>query len=84
VASKTTPGDEAMTMTSADPGVLSSHSHAASGLKDYTVAMYLIAVAILAVVAVAVATMGLGGLILCGVGATWTMMALLVVMTAGG
>ena len=35
-------------------------------------------------VVAAVATMGLGGLILCGVGATWFMLALLVVMTAGG
>lgn len=72
-----------MTMSTADTGALSAaHGHADT--QDYTLTMWLIAAAVIAVIAVAVATMGLGGLILFGVGATWTMLALLVVMTAGG
>lgn len=70
-----------MTMTSA---LHSAADHAHAEKKDYTLAMYLIAVAVIGIIAFAVATMGLGGLILCGVGATWFMLALLVVMTAGG
>ncbi|SOC04821.1 hypothetical protein [Rhodobacter maris] len=73
-----------MTMTTADTGMLSSASHGHDEKKDYTLAMYLIAAVVIGVVAAAVVTMGLGGLILCGVGATWFMLALLVVMTAGG
>lgn len=70
-----------MTMTSA---LHSAADHAHPAKKDYTLAMYLIAVVVIGIIAFAVATMGLGGLILCGVGATWFMLALLVVMTAGG
>lgn len=59
-------------------------SHAHADQKDYTVATYLIAFVVIGIIVGAVATMGLGGLILFGVGATWFMLALLVVMTAGG
>lgn len=74
-----------MTMTTADTGALSAagHDHHVEK-KDYSAVMYLIAVAILLVGAAAVAFMGLGGLILVGVGATWSMLLLLVIMTAGG
>ncbi len=59
-------------------------SHAHTDQKDYTVATYIIALVVIGIIVGAVATMGLGGLILFGVGATWFMLALLVVMTAGG
>lgn len=74
-----------MTTTTAETGALSAagHDHHVEK-KDYSAVMYLIAVVILLVGAAAVAFMGLGGLILVGVGATWTMLLLLVIMTAGG
>lgn len=74
-----------MTTTTAETGALSAagHDHHVEK-KDYSAVMYLIAVVILLVGAAAVAFMGLGGLILVGVGATWGMLLLLVIMTAGG
>ncbi len=72
-----------MTMTTADTGVLAAAHHEADS-KDNSAAMYLFAAFILVVVVAAVAFFGLGGLILCGVAATWLMLAFLVVMTAGG
>ncbi|WP_444452070.1 hypothetical protein ACTTAI_13535 [Rhodobacter capsulatus] len=72
-----------MTMTTAT-GAFSGSDHGHTEKKDYTLAMYLIAAVVIGIIAFAVATMGLGGLILFGVGATWFMLALLVVMTAGG
>ena len=72
-----------MTMTTAETGVETTHHHEATG-KDATLAVSLFALFIVLVVVAAVAFYGLGGLILCGVGATWAMLAFLVVMTAGG
>lgn len=72
-----------MTMTTS-AGAFSGSDHGHAEKKDYTLAMYLIAALVIGIIAFAVATMGLGGLILFGVGATWFMLALLVVMTAGG
>ncbi|AOZ70097.1 hypothetical protein LPB142_12860 [Rhodobacter xanthinilyticus] len=45
--------------------------------------MYLLAALILVVVGGMIATMGLGGLILAGVGATWVILAFLVLLTYG-
>jgi hypothetical protein len=45
--------------------------------------MYLLAAAILVVTGGLIATMGLGGLILAAVGATWVILAFLVLLTAG-
>lgn len=45
--------------------------------------MYLLAALILVVVGVMIATMGLGGLILSAVAATWVILAFLVVLTYG-
>ncbi len=73
-----------MTMTTADSGVVSAASHDHVAKKDYSAAMYLIAAAILLVTVGATAFMGIGGLILVGVAATWIILAFLVVMTAGG
>ncbi|WP_223634149.1 hypothetical protein [Rhodobacter sp. TJ_12] len=73
-----------MTMTSANTGMMSAASHGHDEKKDYTFAMYIIAAVVIGIIATLVVTMGLGGLILFGVGATWFMLALLVVMTAGG
>ncbi len=46
--------------------------------------MYLVAVLVVALLVGAIVFAGLGGLILWGVGATWLVLALLVIMTAGG
>lgn len=46
--------------------------------------MYLVAVLVVALLVGAIVFAGLGGLILWGVGATWLVLALIVVMTAGG
>lgn len=73
-----------MTTTTADSGALAAAAHDHVEQKDYTTAMYLIAAAVLAAIVGATVVMGLGGLILVGVAATWIMLALLVVMTAGG
>lgn len=69
-----------MTMTTAETGA----QHAHTEQKDYSAFMYLLAVAVLLIGVGMTAFMGLGGLILVGVAATWIMLALLVVMTAGG
>jgi fatty acid desaturase len=45
--------------------------------------MYLLAAAILVLTGGLIATMGLGGLILAAVGATWVILAFLVLLTAG-
>ncbi|MDF2141697.1 hypothetical protein [Paenirhodobacter sp. CAU 1674] len=45
--------------------------------------MYLLVAAILVVTGGLIATMGLGGLILAAVGATWVILAFLVLLTAG-
>lgn len=73
-----------MTMTTAASGasVAAAHDHVEQ--KDYSTTMFLIAAAVLAVLVGATVVMGIGGLILVGVAATWIMLALLVVMTAGG
>lgn len=73
-----------MTMTTADSGVVAAAHHDHVEQKDLSAVMYLIAAAILLIGVAATAFMGLGGLILTGVAATWIMLALLVVMTAGG
>lgn len=54
-----------------------------AGTKDHTGFMWLMAVIVIALLAGSIAFMGLGGLILFGVGATWLILALLVFMTAG-
>lgn len=46
--------------------------------------MYLVAVLVIALLVGSIVFAGLGGLILFGVGATWLILALIVVMTAGG
>lgn len=71
-------------MSTAATGTPSASGHAHSDSKTLTFTMYLIALAVIGVIATCIVTMGLGGLILFGVGATWTCLALLVVMTAGG
>ncbi|WP_417808932.1 hypothetical protein [Thioclava sp.] len=76
-----------MNTITAESGVTASvadthdHSDDKAHVKPRT--MYLIAFLVVAIAAGLIATMGLGGLILWGVGATWIMLALLVVMTAG-
>ncbi|MFC5737097.1 MULTISPECIES: hypothetical protein [Sinirhodobacter] len=52
--------------------------------KDNSAQMYLLALVIIGIAVGLVAFMGLGGLILWAVVATWIMLAFLVVMTAGG
>lgn len=52
--------------------------------KDYSTFMYVLAAVLVGLLVGAIVFAGLGGLILWGVGATWIMLALLVVMTAGG
>ncbi|OOY18060.1 hypothetical protein [Thioclava sp. DLFJ4-1] len=75
-----------MTMTTADSGVsayVADHSEAEH--KQISPAfMFTLALVVVALAAGMVAIMGLGGLILWAVGATWIMLALIVVMTAGG
>ncbi|MBN2739485.1 MAG: hypothetical protein JXR35_01160 [Rhodobacteraceae bacterium] len=77
-----------MTMMTADSGVTASvadtHTHSDDKAHVKPSTMYLIAFLVVALAVGLIATMGLGGLILWGVGATWIMLALLVVMTAGG
>lgn len=73
-----------MTTTTAASGasVAAAHDHVEQ--KDYSTIMFLIAAAVLVVLVGATVFMGIGGLILVGVAATWIMLALLVVITAGG
>ncbi|MEX1662184.1 hypothetical protein [uncultured Thioclava sp.] len=77
-----------MTMMTADSGatayVADTHDHADPKTQIAPRTMYLIAFLVVALAAGLTLTMGLGGLILWAVGATWIMLALLVVMTAGG
>jgi len=76
-----------MTTTTAEHGASASvadtqaHSHDTAQVNPRIA--YLIAFVTVALAVGLVATMGLGGLILWGVGATWIMLALLVFMTAG-
>lgn len=73
-----------MTMTTADTGVAGAVPHHHAEKQDYSTFMYLLAAVILLVGVGMTAFMGLGGLILVGVAAAWIMLALIVVMTAGG
>lgn len=72
-----------MTMTTATTGAAASAHHHAEK-KDYSAFMYLLAAVVLLVGVGMTAFLGLGGLILVGVAASWIMLALIVVMTAGG
>ncbi|KEO59923.1 hypothetical protein [Thioclava indica] len=77
-----------MTTTTAEhgvtPPVVDTQDHAHDTAHVNPRIAYLIAFVTVALAVGLIATMGLGGLILWGVGATWIMLALLVLMTAGG
>ncbi|KEO52810.1 MAG: hypothetical protein H5U24_06515 [Thioclava marina] len=75
-----------MTMTTADTGAATyvADHHDTDAKEVSRGFMYTLALVILGLAAGMTAIMGLGGLILWAVGATWIMLAVLVVMTAGG
>lgn len=75
-----------MTMTTADTGMTTfAADHNDTEVKQISPGfMFTLALVIVAIAAGLVATMGLGGLILWAVGSAWIMLAVLVVMTAGG
>ena len=77
-----------MTMMTADSGVSThvsdSHDHGDDAKHVPASTMYLIAVLVIGLAVGLTLTMGLGGLILWAVGSAWIVLALLVVMTAGG
>lgn len=74
-----------MTMTTADTGAAYVADHSEADSKEVSKGfMFTLALVIVALAAGMTAILGLGGLILWAVGATWIMLALLVVMTAGG
>lgn len=73
-----------MTMTTADLGAVHTHVPEFHENQIKASTMYLVAAFFVAFTGAMVATMGLGGLILTAVAATWLILAFLVVLTAGG
>ena len=71
-----------MTMSTAETGATNLHANETG--KDNSSIMWAIAILLIGSAAAAFVALGLGGLIMWGVIASWVSLALLVLLTAGG